>query len=67
MGTNGAGDAFAAGFLYAIHENMSIETAITTGHSAAAASVRGIGTSDQVETFQRSREIANKWGWRDAF
>ena len=67
MGTNGAGDAFAAGFLYALHENMSIETAIITGHSAAAASLRGIGTSDQVETFQRSREIANKWGWRDAF
>ena len=67
MGTNGAGDAFAAGFLYAIHENMSIETAIITGHSAAAASLRGIGTSDQVETFQRSREIAKKWGWRDAF
>ena len=67
IGTNGAGDAFAAGFLYALHENMGIETAIITGHSAAAASVRGIGTSDQVETFQRSREIANKWGWRDAF
>ena len=46
---------------------MSIETATITGHSAAAASLRGIGTSDQVETFQRSREIANKWGWRDAF
>ena len=66
IGTNGAGDAFAAGFLYALHENMSIETAIITGHSAAAASVRGIGTSDKVESFQRSREIANKWGWRDA-
>ena len=67
IGTNGAGDAFAAGFLYALHENMGIETAIITGHSAAAASVRGIGTSDKVESFQRSREIANKWGWRDAF
>lgn len=67
IGTNGAGDAFAAGFLYALHENMGIETAIITGHAAAAASVRGIGTSDKVESFQRSREIANKWGWRDAF
>ena len=53
-------------FSYALHENMGIETAIITGH-AAAASVRGIGTSDKVESFQRSREIANKWGWRDAF
>ena len=67
IGTNGAGDAFAAGFLYALHENMGIETDIITGHSAAAASVRGIGTSDKVESFQRSREIANEWGWRDAF
>ena len=33
IGTNGAGDAFAAGFLYALHENMGIETAIITGHS----------------------------------
>ena len=66
-GTNGAGDAFAAGFLYSLHENMNVETAIISGHSAAAASVRGIGTSDSVESFKRSREIANKWGWRDAF
>jgi sugar/nucleoside kinase (ribokinase family) len=67
IGTNGAGDAFAAGFLYALHENMDVEKSIVSGHSAAAASVRGIGTSDSVESFQRSREIANKWGWRDAF
>ena len=36
IGTNGAGDAFAAGFLYALHENMGIETAIITGHAAVS-------------------------------
>ena len=46
---------------------MDVEKSIVSGHSAAAASVRGIGTSDSVVSFQRSREIANKWGWRDAF
>ena len=67
IGTNGAGDAFAAGFLYALHENMDIETAIKSGHAVAATSVRGIGTSDTVESFKRCREIAEEWGWRDAF
>ena len=67
IGTNGAGDAFAAGFLYSLHEDMDVEAAIITGHSTAAASVRGIGTCDTVESFKRSRAIANEWGWRDAF
>ena len=67
IGTNGAGDAFAAGFLYALHENMDIQTAIISGHAVAATSVRGIGTSDTVESFKRCREIAEEWGWRDAF
>ena len=66
IGTNGAGDAFAAGFLYALHENMDVETAIRLGHATAATSVRGIGTSDTVESYKRCLEIADEWGWRDA-
>ena len=46
---------------------MDIETAIISGHAVAATSVRGIGTSDTVESFKRCREIAEEWGWRDAF
>ena len=45
---------------------MDVETAIRLGHATAATSVRGIGTSDTVESYKRCLEIADEWGWRDA-
>ncbi len=38
-GTNGAGDAFAAGFLHAIHEELSIPAALALAVRVAAASL----------------------------
>lgn len=38
-GTNGAGDAFAAGFLHAIHQQLSIPQALTLAVKTAAASL----------------------------
>jgi sugar/nucleoside kinase (ribokinase family) len=48
LSTVGAGDAFAAGLLYGLHENLPMETALKYGVSAAASCLRGAGASDGV-------------------
>jgi len=48
VGTVGAGDAFAAGLLYGLHENLSIETSLRYGVCVAASCLRGAGSSDAI-------------------
>ena len=62
VGANGAGDAFAAGFLYGFHEGWTLEQSLALGHAAAGASLRGISTTGTVETWQRCLELATAWG-----
>ncbi|TBW34489.1 carbohydrate kinase family protein [Siculibacillus lacustris] len=64
VGTNGAGDAFAAGVLYALHEGRPLDGALALGHAAAAASVRAITTTGSVETAEACLALAERWGWR---
>ncbi len=45
VGANGAGDAFAAGMLYGLHEDWPIEKALRLAHAAAAASMRAVSTT----------------------
>jgi sugar/nucleoside kinase (ribokinase family) len=63
-GANGAGDAFAAGFLYALHQGWSIEPALKLAHAVAAASLRATSTTDAVETWSNCLALADRWGWR---
>ena len=63
-GTNGAGDAFAAGVLYGLHQFWNVTEAIQLGHASAAASVRGLGTTDAVVEWRDCLELASGWGWR---
>jgi sugar/nucleoside kinase (ribokinase family) len=65
-GANGAGDAFAAGFLYAFHEGWSVEEALKLAHASAAASLREISTTASVESWSGCLALAQRWGWRDA-
>jgi sugar/nucleoside kinase (ribokinase family) len=44
----GAGDAFCAGTLYGIHQNWSPQQALTLGHRAAAASLKGATATDGI-------------------
>lgn len=67
VGANGAGDAFAAGFLYGLHEAWMLDDVITLAHAAAAASLRAMSTTAAVEPWQACLELSKKWGWRDAF
>ena len=64
-GANGAGDAFAAGFLYALHEDWGIEDALALAHATAAASLRRISTTGAVETWAECLKLADAWGWRE--
>ena len=65
-GANGAGDAFAAGMLYGVHEGWSVDEALTLAHASAAASLRSLSTTGAVEPWRKCIELANEWGWRKA-
>ena len=65
VGANGAGDAFAAGFVYGWHEGWDVARSLALGHAVAAASLREASTSGAVEPWATCMDIANRWGWRD--
>ncbi len=56
--TVGAGDAFAAGMLYALHENWAIDKAMSLAHAAAATSLRSHTTVGSVETVDQCLALA---------
>jgi sugar/nucleoside kinase (ribokinase family) len=62
VGTVGAGDAFAAGVLFGLHENASIETALTYGTCAAAACLGGVGTSDAIRPLEECLQLRQTFG-----
>lgn len=63
-GANGAGDAFAAGFLYGRHEGWGFEQSLTMAHATSAACLRSITTVDSVDRVQACLALAETWGWR---
>jgi sugar/nucleoside kinase (ribokinase family) len=65
VGANGAGDAFAAGFLYGFHEGWAPAECLTLAHAAAGASLRGISTTGTVEPWQTCLALAKEWGARE--
>jgi sugar/nucleoside kinase (ribokinase family) len=64
VGPNGAGDAFAAGFMYGLHEDWTIEDCLQLGHAAAACSLRSAGTTDGVVGWRECLDVAEQWGRR---
>lgn len=65
-GTNGAGDAFAAGALYGLHQEWALDRTVELAHAAAAASMRHIGTTDAVMGWSDCLALAGEYGWRAA-
>jgi len=65
VSANGAGDAFAAGMLYGLHEGWDVERCLMLAHASAAASLRGASTTDTVEGWQTCLQLAEGWGWND--
>jgi sugar/nucleoside kinase (ribokinase family) len=64
VSTVGAGDAFAAGMLYGLHENVAIETALEYGVTCAASCLFGAGTSDGVRPLDEFRGLEKSFGFR---
>jgi len=65
VSANGAGDAFAAGMLYGLHESWDVRRCLALAHASAAASLRGASTTDTVEQWQTCLQLAEGWGWND--
>jgi len=65
-GANGAGDAFAAGMLYGLHEGWPIEKGLRLAHACAAASMRAVSTTAGVGRIAACLALAEKWGLRPA-
>jgi len=63
-GTNGAGDAFASGILYGMHQGWDLEATLKLGHAAAAASMRHIGTTDGMAAWRACLDLADRYGQR---
>lgn len=63
-GANGAGDAFAAGVVYGLHEGWPMVDCLRLGHAAAAASMRKVSTTEGVGTVAECLALADRWGSR---
>ncbi len=63
-GANGAGDAFAAGMLYGLHEDWPVEKALSLAHASAAASLRAVSTTAGVASVAECWSLAEKFGFR---
>jgi sugar/nucleoside kinase (ribokinase family) len=66
-GTNGAGDAFAAGLVFGVHEGWPLERSLALAHAGAAASLRSVTTNGAVEDWRECLRLADRWGWREEF
>ena len=63
-GANGAGDAFAAGLLYAIHEGWALNRGLDLACCAAASALRSVSTTSAVGSVAECLSLADTWGWR---
>lgn len=65
-GANGAGDAFASGVLYGLHESWPVNDCLTLGLCAAAAALRSLSTTGTVGSVAECLALVDAWGWRAA-
>jgi len=63
IGTTGAGDAFAAGVLYGIHEGWPMEKCLELGVCSAAASLTHASCSEGVRSMKECLELGVKYGF----
>ena len=63
-GAVGAGDAFAAGVLFGLHEGIPMDVALNYGVCAAAASLTDATSSDGVRPLSECLQFAEEFGYR---
>ncbi len=61
---NGAGDAFAAGMLYGVHQGWSVLDCLSLARATAGASLRALSTTGAVAPWQECLALAQRWGER---
>lgn len=66
VSANGAGDAFAVGMMYGVHEGWPLERSLELAHAAAACSLRSLATSGSIEPWAECLRRASHWGWRSS-
>ena len=64
-GASGAGDAFAAGVLYGLHEDWPLERALKLGVCASAACIGHPSTSEGVFPVEECMAIGDEYGYRE--
>lgn len=64
VGAVGAGDAFAAGLLWGLHQNVEMEAALRFGVVSAASCLQGAGTSDGILPLNECLELGRMFGFR---
>ena len=64
IGTVGAGDAFAAGLLYGLHEGAEIGAALRYGVCVAASCLGDVGCSDGILPLGQCLELGDTFGFR---
>ncbi len=64
VGSNGAGDAFAAGILFGEHEGWLMQKSLKLAHASAASSLRASSTTAAIAPWQECLDLAETWGWR---
>jgi sugar/nucleoside kinase (ribokinase family) len=66
-GSTGCGDAFAAGFLYAVHERFELAAALELGVSVAAQCLLSASSSESVTDWETCLSEARRQGFRKEF
>ena len=66
-GTSGAGDAFAAGVLLCLHDNLPMQECLKIGVNTAAASLLGAGSSEGILPLQEIASLEERWPAREIF
>ena len=64
VGSNGAGDCFAAGMLFGHHEGWPLKQTVKLAHASSASSLRSASTTESVLPWTDCLALAEKWGWR---
>lgn len=65
-GSNGAGDAFAAGMLIGMHEDWPLDDRMRLAHAAAAANLTALSTTGGLRSMDDCLKLADHWGWRES-
>lgn len=65
-GTVGAGDAFAAGVLYGIHEGIDMAECLEMGLCSAAACITQPGSSEGILPMDECRVLGDRFGYCDS-